>query len=325
MPPKKRGEVTGFDGVHGAKTAARLASWTKNRVESDWKQWRIEKIRYTRVQRTFRYGVHSFSQTFISPFGAKESIKKRKTDKRVKSTTKSLPAGVVEALGIPENFDSNDVVIEVDDDGDLGFAEFYVILCRKCHFVSTGFMNGFVLKYKAFLPTNPTISDIMDNWDKVIAKHPGEMKHIDVLGCILPHQQHVHASPNERNFIVRPAEHASSKCHKWTAVEPSIMTPLFINVENPSSTTTPSATPMTTPLNSPSGSSSSLASPPMLSPPSNKRPSSVSLVSPTSVKKQKTLTVALDGTVTVEKMASVENVKTGKTATITIKNSKQPL
>ena len=153
----KRGVLQGFDGVYGKKTADRLGLWKKNTVEGDWKEWRIEKIRYTRVHRTLRYGLNSFTQTFISPFGAKESVKKRKLDRRVTGSIKSLPNGAVEALGIPPNFDSSDLTIEVDDDGDLGFQEFYVVLCKKCHCTNTGFMNGFVARYQEFLPSSPKL------------------------------------------------------------------------------------------------------------------------------------------------------------------------
>ena len=148
----------------------------------------------------------------------------------------------------------------------------------------------------------------MDNWDKIIAKHSGEMKHLDILGCILPHQTHIFASPNKQ-FITLPVEYTNYKCHKWTIVAPKLsptvpLQPLTINVyTEPSSSITPP------PLTSPK----SLAS-------SGKRSSP--FVSPTSIKKQKMLTVGQDGTITVEKTFTVKNNKTSTDATITIKNNK---
>ena len=50
----------------------------------------------------------------------------------------------------------------------------------------TGFMQYFLTKYKAFLPEDPKLAGIIGNWDKIIAKHSEEMKHLDILGCILP-------------------------------------------------------------------------------------------------------------------------------------------
>ena len=215
---------------------------------------------------------------------------------------------------LPENYDPKDITIKVTDDDDLGFMELYVVTCKKCHMSETGFMKYFVTKYGALLPEDPKLADIMDNWDKIIAKHSEEMKHLDVLGCILPHQTHIFASPNERKFITRPVEHANSKCHKWTSVTPKLsptpLEPLIINVD-----TEPSS----------SSSSYSMTSPSLASPesPTSTRKRSSPLVSPTSSKKQKLLTVSLDGTVTVEKTVKVTNTKTSTDATITIKNNKR--
>ena len=196
---------------------------------------------------------------------------------------------------LPENFDPKDITIEVTDDGDLGFMELYVITCKKCHMSETGFMQYFVTKYKALLPEDLKLANIMDNWDKIITKHSGEMKHLDILGCILPHQTHIFASPNDQKFITRPVEHANCKCYKWGIVAPKLsltlpMQPLTINVD-----TEPS-------------SSSSITPPPLTSPKpldsSGKRNSP--FVSPTSVKKQKMPTVGLDRTITVEKTVKSE-------------------
>ena len=61
-----------------------------------------------------------------------------------------------------------------------------VITWKKCLMSETGFMQYFLTKYKAFLPEDPKLAGIIDNWDKIIAKHSEEMKHLDILGCILP-------------------------------------------------------------------------------------------------------------------------------------------
>ena len=173
---KKRGGCQGFDEVKGNMMVKRIKLWTKNTVECDWRTVHIEKICYTFIHRTFTYEVNSLEQTFISAFGMKEAVK-RKLDSRVKSVRNSLPGGAADALVLPENFDPKDIIIEVTDDGDLGFMELYVITCNKCHMSETGFMQYFVTKYKALLPEDPKLADTMDNWDKITAKHSGEMKH----------------------------------------------------------------------------------------------------------------------------------------------------
>ena len=172
---KKRGDCQGFDGVKGKMTAKRIKLWAKNTVECDWRTVHIEKTYYTLIHRTFTDGVNIFEQTFISAFGMKEAVKKRKLDSRVKSMRESLPDGAADALVLPENFDPKDITIEVTDDGDLGFMELYVITCKKCHMSETGFIQYFVTKYNTLLPDDPKLADIMDNWDKIIAKHSGEM------------------------------------------------------------------------------------------------------------------------------------------------------
>ena len=200
--------------MKGEMTAKRIKLWTKNTVECNWRTVHIEKICYTLIHLTFTHGVKSFEQTFISAFGMMEVVKKRKLDSRGKSVRNSLPDGVADAMVLPENFDLKEITIEVTDDGNLRFMKLYVIACKKCHMSETDFMQYFVSKYKALLPEDPKLADIMDNWDKIIAKHSGEMKHLDILGCILPYQTHIFASPNQRKFIIRPVEHANSKCHK---------------------------------------------------------------------------------------------------------------
>ena len=241
-----------------------------------------------------------------------EAVKKRKLDSRLKSVRNSLSDGAADALVLPENLDPKDITTEVTDDGDLGFMELYVITCKKCHMSETGFIQSFVTKYKAHLPEDPKLADIMDNWDKIIAKHSGEMKHLDILGCNLPHQTRIFASPIERKFITRPVEHANFKCHKWTIVAPKFspslpLQPLTINVDTePSSCSLITPPPLTSPK--PFSSSGKRISP---------------FVSPTSVKKQKMFTVGLDGTITVEKTVKVKNTKTSTNATITIKNNKR--
>ena len=330
----KKGATQGFDGVKGDQTARRICLWNKNAVQESWRKWEVEKIRYTVVNRVYSYGGEEYVEKFISPFGMKETIKKRKKDARGKS---SLPRGAHEALNIPENYDVKEVEIVTGDEGDLGFKEFYVLLCRKCHFSDVGFMKHFTNKYRGLLPSDPKISDIMDNWDKIVELHPSEMKYIDVVGCILPHEPSLHASPNEKNYILDPTDHAKkSKCHAWTlctdSSSSSVPSASRIDVDtscqasgssstNASPLTSPLASPLTSPLSSPL--TSPLASPltsPLASPTPCKRKS---LISPTATKKQKLLTVGVDGTVTAEKTVTVKNTKTSTNTTITIKHQKK--
>ena len=294
---RNKGSTQGFDGVRGDQTAKRLKYWGKNTVSLNWRRWDVEKIRYTQIVKTITYGENVWSTKFIAPYGMKEAIKQRKRDNRGRS---SLPGDAKETLCLPEHYDFKDVVIDVEDEGDLGHKEFYVVYCLKCHSSDRGYMKYFTTQYKDFLPNNPTLKDVMDNWDKIAEEHSSSiMKYIDVAGCILPHEPTVSASPNESHYIVKPADHADSKCHKWTSTETTSILEL---------------------LKSPQQSSAVLTSPS-----SGKRPAT-SLTSPTSMKKQKLLTVALDGSITAEKTVKVHNTKRpgGEgNATITVKHQKQ--
>lgn len=291
----KRGQCQGFDGVTGERTAKRIKLWAKNEVGLNWRKWALEKIRYTTISKTLSYGDKSWCERFIAPYGMKDSIRKRKGDTRGKS---SLSDDAKEALCLPDNYNPKDIKIITSDDGDLGFKEFYVVLCQKCHFSDNGYLKYFVDKYKDFLPADPKISNIMDNWDKIVGAHASEMKYMDVVGCILPHEPTLNACPNERKYITRPVEHADSKCHKLS-VKPTNVAP------SPGSTSNIETV----------GEASSVS----------RKKSSSSLTSPTTIKKQKLLTVAVDGTVTAEKSVKVKNIKKpGKeNTTITVKHQKK--
>ena len=91
----------------------------------------------------------------------KEAVKQRKLDSRVKFVRNSLPDGAADAMVLPENFDPKDITIKVTDDGDFKFMELYVIQCKNCHMSETGFMWCFVMKYKALLPEDSKVADII--------------------------------------------------------------------------------------------------------------------------------------------------------------------
>ena len=113
-------------------------------------------------------GENTWSEKFIAPFGMNDPIKKRKCDSRGKS---SLLDSAKETLCLPEHYNPKDITIETSDNGNLGFKEFYVVHCQKCQVCDTGYTKYFINQYKDFLPVDPKITNIMDNWDKIVAKH----------------------------------------------------------------------------------------------------------------------------------------------------------
>ena len=141
-----------------------MRGWSKNSVELNWRTWEIEKAHYTYINKTVIYGEHSYSEKTIVPYGMRESIGKRMGDKRGINT---LPHHIKSALNLPDSLDKKDVKIEITDDGDKGFGEFYLVFCRKCH-SNNGYLSAFKEKYKDMLPSDPKMCDIWENWDKIV-------------------------------------------------------------------------------------------------------------------------------------------------------------
>ena len=70
-------------------------------------------------------------------------------------------------------------------------------------------MFPFIEEFKDLLPRNPTIEDVMSNWDTIKEKKKflKSQYHKAITGCLLPNQPDVIAGPNVNHFIVRPAVH----------------------------------------------------------------------------------------------------------------------
>ena len=75
-------------------------------------------------------------------------------------------------------------------------------------------MKCFFNQYKDLLPADLKITNIMENWDKILVKHFAVMKYVDIVGCILPHEPTLNAWSSEGKNITRPLDHAYSKCHE---------------------------------------------------------------------------------------------------------------
>ena len=276
----KRGILKGFDGIDGSETHKRLKLWKKNSVELNWRTWGKERARYTFLRKEISYGENVFIDRTIVPFGMKESIKKRLSDRR---GLNALSDEVKSELSLPANFDKAEVTIKVYDEGDKGYADFYAVFCRKCH-SKKGYFEVFKKKYSSFLPQEPHLTDIWENWDKIVSQHPSEMTMSDIAACILPNDVSINAGPEGRKYVLRPTEHSNSKCHKWTSLPPTV------SKESASGTSKKRSIDEGTP--------------------------------PTSQKKQKKLTVSSDGTLRAEKCVKAVDNRNGDTVDITIRHGK---
>ena len=74
---KKRGSVSGFDGVGGAATSRRIKLWEKNQPAGRWRKVQLIKIQYTYLEQTWTYVDKHFKRIQVCPWGMREFMKKR--------------------------------------------------------------------------------------------------------------------------------------------------------------------------------------------------------------------------------------------------------
>ena len=203
---KKRGSVTGFDGVRGSMTMKRVANWNKNQPSGRWRKIKQFKIRYTYIHQRWLHLDQEYERTHITPFGMKEFMKDLLQKER-NSNKKAIPLDVKEALGLTndENFDQNDLKLVCEDDGDKGFDTFLVLYCEDCVKQSLPWLAK---RFSSQLPDSPTITDLQDSWDELFKTDPSIAKDVDLCGTVLPNNPTIIAGPNNRRFILRPVDHA---------------------------------------------------------------------------------------------------------------------
>ena len=208
---QKRGNVNGFDGIHGKETNKRIKNWQKNQPAGRWRSVKQIRIKYTYITQSWFNDDKTFSQKFICPLGMVNFIKNLLEEERSSHRFSILPNAVKEAflLSNSADYDKDNLKIVCTDDGDKGYNDFYILFCTKCMKNN----SEFIKKYQEYLPENPKIEDIQENWDKLIAADCKVAHYADYCGCIVPNEPEVIAAPNNRRFILRPTEH-SEKYHK---------------------------------------------------------------------------------------------------------------
>ena len=105
-------------------------------------------------------------------------------------------------LSSPEDYDKNKMELTITHEGNKGIKKFVYLSCRVCH---KDKLPELLRKYKHKLPDQPKVSDLMENWDLLDIS----IDLIDIAGCLIPDEKHLHAAPNGRRFIIRPTEHAA--------------------------------------------------------------------------------------------------------------------
>ena len=110
-------------------------------------------------------------------------------------------------LGIEkaDQYNSSKMKLTITHEGNKGIKKFTYLSCRVCH---KDKLPELLKKYSDKLPDRPNITHLIENWD--ILEIPADL--LDIAGCMIPDESHIHAAPNGRRFILRPTEHATS-CH----------------------------------------------------------------------------------------------------------------
>ena len=142
-----------------------------------------------------------------------------------------FPNAVKEAFSFTTSadYDHDKLKIQSKDEGDNGYDNFYVLFCSTAQRTSTQTSSK---KFKDQLPENPKIEDIQEHWDELITVDSTVAQDHDFCECIIPNDPSDIAGPNNRQFILRPVEHAD-KYHKLKETELSRKRPAPTENQNP--------------------------------------------------------------------------------------------
>ena len=196
--PKKRNTPDGF----GPKTTPNKIKFMKSRTESgSWRHFQKIKVAHTLIYKDWQYDSAEFRELILVPFGMVNSLLLLHNNLKKICDWKSLKQSIKDELGLDANtYDKSKLKLTSGHMGNLGEIEFDHVVCSKC--IKT--VLPIVLeKYKHKLPQSSDIKELMCNWDAINVSSI----YFDVVGCLLPNEEHVQAGPNARRFIVRPTEH----------------------------------------------------------------------------------------------------------------------
>ena len=95
------------------------------------------------------------------------------------------------------------MTLTISDFGKLGIKKFSYIYCSVCN---NDIIPCLIKENSGKLPENATIIDVLNKWDKL----DFPVNYLDLAGCLIPNEQHIHVGPNGRRYILRPTEHVSA-------------------------------------------------------------------------------------------------------------------
>ena len=115
-----------------------------------------------------------------------------------------LPDLVKTNLSIKEkDYSVEKMSLTISDFGNLGIKKFSYIYCSVCN---NDIIPCLIKENSRKLPENATIIDMLNKWDKL----DFPVNYLDLAGCLIPNEQHIHTGPNGRRYILRPTERCTS-------------------------------------------------------------------------------------------------------------------
>ena len=168
---KKRGTLKGFDG--GVETMKRIKNWEKNKVLGNWRKTDKIKVEYTILTKSWTWrgddDQDPYTEKHIAPWGMVNEATASLLSDNVGNSYKNLPNDVKNhypSLQI-SNFNKKDIVITVTNSGNMGYDTLYYIYCNVC---KAKFLLPFLNEFRDMLPNQPTVEDVLANWDKIKEK-----------------------------------------------------------------------------------------------------------------------------------------------------------
>ena len=192
------------------KTEKRKKNWMKNPPRGDWRKFDSKiKVEYTILTRSWTWREEDcYTEKHLAPWGMVKEATEALKSENVGNSFNKLPNEVKKYFAdlCESNFDKEDINMEVNDGGNMGFGTFSYIYCSMCKSKS---LLSFMEEFRDMLPNNPTVEDVLSNWDKIKAKKKflKSKFHKAICGCLLPNDPDVMAGLSAKHFILRPISH----------------------------------------------------------------------------------------------------------------------
>ena len=169
----KQGAVSGFDGIGDTNTEKWLQLFKKNKPKGYWQWWKLIKICYGLINRTWTFNssgnggdqATEFTQKFIAPFGMvwhmEEFVKQEKCQHNYQVLANDVKATF--PLISKGTYNSSAMSVQCTNRGDQGFGD-----CTSCiiHFLPTALET-----YKSYLPESAKVENLMSHWDEIEIHH----------------------------------------------------------------------------------------------------------------------------------------------------------